>query len=194
MKKTLGIIAPKMDHWDFDVIVESVREFKPQVKEASVRSALARLVRDEVLSVEGFRSGRRWTYIEQETELEQEAKPQEVETSPPADEPEPRKLDQKVIISELQRHLLNAVDQHVDGVPPQVLVVIMDTVGATEEQFQTAVEQLVLDGAIEEGKSLDDGGGHGFADEGVRVFRIDNELLDILRVLNVRTAPPIVQV
>lgn len=79
VKKTLGIIAPKIDRWEFDVVVDAVREFKPLVKEASVRSALNRLVRNGVLSVEGFRSDRRWTYVEQKTELEQEAKAEDTD-------------------------------------------------------------------------------------------------------------------
>jgi len=52
VKRTLETIAPKIRKWKFEAVVEVVREFKPRVKESSVRSAIARLVRDEVLSVE----------------------------------------------------------------------------------------------------------------------------------------------
>lgn len=64
VKRTLETIASSIDDWQFDAIAEAVREFKPRVKESSVRSALARLVRDGVLSVNGGRGDKEWSFIQ----------------------------------------------------------------------------------------------------------------------------------
>jgi hypothetical protein len=177
VKRTIETIATSIDGWSLDEIASAVREYKPRVKVSSVRSALARLVKDGVLSVDGARGEKRWSYIPKPLP-DDEKKPAMVHTgeakvettdlppSPeqaPAGEPAPappRAKAEDEILSELHRRISEAAAKNDDGVDSKTLAWIMADVGATSEQFELAVKRLVDAGVVEDGVALTEDGGH----------------------------------
>lgn len=155
IKKTLETIASKIDNWNLEEVVDAVREYKPRVKESSVRSALARLVREGILSVGGEGKGKKvWSFS---ASVVQE--PTAVPLAP-VQPPETVVKTDDEILSELQARIATAVEKSMDGVDSKTLAWFVTDVGATNTHLSIVLERLVTAGIIEDASSQHEAGGH----------------------------------